>query len=87
MKNVLTIVLLFFVCIAGNAQLDHGYSINPVPFTSVKVTNGFWGQCLRAIREVTIPLAFSKCEETGTLRKLCKGSTSKLYVQSRRLLF
>jgi DUF1680 family protein len=25
----------------------------------------FWGQRLKASREVTIPLAFSKCEETG----------------------
>ena len=44
----------------------HGYPINPVPFTSVKVTPGtFWGQRLEASRKVTVPLAFSKCEETG----------------------
>ncbi len=43
----------------------HGYPIDPVPFTSVSVTDNFWGQRLRASREVTIPLAFSKCEETG----------------------
>ncbi len=43
----------------------HGYPIDPVPFTSVKVTDDFWGQRLKASREVTIPLAFSKCEETG----------------------
>ena len=43
----------------------HGYPIDPVPFTSVKVTDSFWGQRLKASREVTIPLAFSKCEETG----------------------
>ena len=37
-----------------------------MPFTSVKVTPGtFWGQRLEASRKVTIPLAFSKCEETG----------------------
>ena len=42
-----------------------GYPITPVPFTSVKVTDAFWGQRLKASREVTIPLAFSKCEETG----------------------
>ena len=43
----------------------HGYPIDPVPFTSVKVTDSFWGQRLQASRETTIPLAFSKCEETG----------------------
>lgn len=42
-----------------------GYPITPVPFTSVHVGEGFWGQRLKASRDVTIPLAFSKCEETG----------------------
>ena len=54
--------------IGASAQVktqSHGYPIDPVPFTSVKVTDSFWGQRLKASREVTIPLAFSKCEETG----------------------
>jgi hypothetical protein len=34
-----------------------GYPIDPVPFTQVKVADGFWGQRLKASREVTIPLA------------------------------
>ena len=43
-----------------------GYPIDPVPFTSVKVApDSFWGQRLKASREVTIPLAFSKCESEG----------------------
>ena len=51
---------------AKKQQQSHGYPINPVPFTSVKVAPGtFWGQRLEASRQVTIPLAFSKCEETG----------------------
>ncbi len=52
----------------GHAQETQtfGYPITPVPFTQVKVTPGtFWGQRLEASRNVTIPLAFSKCEETG----------------------
>lgn len=61
-------------CLIGNSllaqkeQLAHGYPIDPVPFTSVKVSDSFWGQRLKASREVTIPLAFSKCEETGRYR-------------------
>ena len=61
-------------CLIGNSllaqkeQLTHGYPIDPVPFTSVKVSDSFWGQRLKASREVTIPLAFSKCEETGRYR-------------------
>ena len=42
-----------------------GYPIGQVPFTDVKVSDAFWGARLQASREVTIPLAFSKCEETG----------------------
>ena len=70
MKSFLTIILVAGMTLtasAGKKQTSaHGYPINPVPFTSVKVTPGtFWGQRLEASRKVTIPLAFSKCEETG----------------------
>lgn len=53
---------------------SHGYPINPVPFTSVKVTDSFWGKRLKASREVTIPLAFSKCEETGRYENFIKAA-------------
>ena len=45
-----------------------GYPITPVPFTAVSVSDAFWGPRLQASREVTVPLAFSKCEETGRYR-------------------
>lgn len=54
--------------------LHSGYPIDPVPFTSVKVTDSFWGQRLKASREVTIPLAFSKCEETGRYENFVKAT-------------
>ena len=74
MKNILIAVLAGF-CLAGSAQThDGGYPISPVPFTSVKVTDHFWGQRLKASREVTIPLAFSKCEETGRYDNFYKAS-------------
>ena len=69
-KHLLTAALCLTLA-AGPASAQQkpsasgGYPINPVPFTSVKVTDNFWGQRLKASREVTIPLAFSKCEETG----------------------
>ena len=68
MKKLLVSTLMLVTAIGGQAQVknqSHGYPIDPVPFTSVKVTDSFWGQRLNASREVTIPLAFSKCEETG----------------------
>ena len=74
MKNILTATFLTCLCITGNAQINHGYPIDPVPFTSVKVTDSFWGQRLQASREVTIPLAFSKCEETGRYESFMKAA-------------
>ncbi len=53
---------------------EPGYPISPVQFTSVKVTDSFWGQRLKASREVTIPLAFSKCEETGRYESFVKAA-------------
>ncbi len=68
MKKLAITALLTAALASGQAQVkqpSHGYPISPVPFTSVKVTDAFWGQRLDASRKVTIPLAFSKCEETG----------------------
>ena len=45
------------------AQCSNGYPYTQVPFTAVKITpNTFWGDRIQAAREVTVPLAFSKCE-------------------------
>ncbi|MCR4918823.1 MAG: glycoside hydrolase family 127 protein [Prevotella sp.] len=64
--SLLALGLSLFVRQPAPAQAVHGYPISPVAFTSVKVSPGtFWGQRLQAAREVTIPLAFAKCEETG----------------------
>ena len=66
MKRLIAFSLLAALTAGAQAQDKSGYPITQVPFTSVKVTpNTFWGQRLQASREVTIPLAFSKCEETG----------------------
>ena len=68
MKKYLSAVLLAAASMSV-AMAQSGYPITPVPFTAVKVTDGtFWGQRLRAAREVTVPLAFSKCESEGRYR-------------------
>lgn len=74
-KIILSALCLTFIYGAtAQKQQSHGYPINPVPFTAVKVTDNFWGQRLKASREVTIPLAFSKCEETGRYENFVKAA-------------
>lgn len=68
MKTILTSIVLAAASIMpATAQktktLSNGYPFSQVPFTSVKIAHdSFWGNRLQAAREVTIPLAFSKCE-------------------------
>ena len=81
MKKIIIATIMAAVMMPANAQKKggHGYPITPVEFTKVKVTDSFWGQRLKASREVTIPLAFSKCEETGrytNFEKAAKPSES-----------
>ena len=69
MKRIISAVLLSaVVAMPTMAQkntkvLSNGYPFTQVPFTSVKISqNTFWGARLKAAREVTVPLAFSKCQ-------------------------
>ena len=56
-------IVCFLALYVGTTFAQHGYPYTQVPFTSVKITpNTFWGDRIHAAREVTIPLAFSKCE-------------------------
>ena len=76
MRRTLLITLTVLLALTGCNQKQEtlgnavsGYPVTPVPFTSVKIDPAtFWGQRLQASREVTIPLAFSKCESEGRYR-------------------
>ena len=46
------------------------YPITPVPFTNVKVNDEFWAPRLKIIKEVTIPIALRKAEETGRITNI-----------------
>ena len=67
MKKLIALALAAASAASMVAQDQNGgYPITQVPFTKVKVAqNTFWGQRLQASQDVTIPLAFSKSEETG----------------------
>lgn len=78
MKKLIILAAVATFANVASAQkqqsLHSGYPIDPVPFTSVRVTDNFWGQRLKASREVTIPLAFGKCEETGRYENFVKAA-------------
>jgi uncharacterized protein len=48
------------------AQQD--YPVQPVPFTSVKLTDNFWLPRIKINHTVTIPASFERCEKTGRVR-------------------
>lgn len=77
MKRLTILVLGMLLTLGIEAQkISNGYPISQVPFTAVKVTSGsFWGERIKAAREVTIPLAFSKCESEGRYKNFVQCLT------------
>ena len=80
MKKILLLMMLA-ACASLQAPAQktgarsNGYPITQVPFTAVKMTpNTFWGNRIKAAREVTIPLAFSKCQSEGRYRNFEKAA-------------
>lgn len=60
---------------AGAQSHDFGYPYKPVAFTSVKIApSTFWGNRIKAARETTVPLAFSKCESEGRYANFVKAA-------------
>ncbi|RCR70704.1 glycoside hydrolase family 127 protein [Larkinella punicea] len=55
------------VLLATQVALAQEYPITAVPLSNVKIQPGFWYNRLEAARNVTIPHAFHKIEETGKL--------------------
>ncbi|RJP61861.1 MAG: glycoside hydrolase family 127 protein [Ignavibacteriales bacterium] len=63
-------MLVFSFCISSffAQELKKDYPIKPVPFTKVKLTDKFWAPRIKTDKDVTIPLAFRKAEETGRIK-------------------
>lgn len=57
--------LTLWGCSNGDDQKD--YPIEPVEFTSVKVTDDFWAPRIQRNYKVTIPIAIEKSRETGRI--------------------
>lgn len=72
-KNLLFSLIGFFFMISLQGCKDQpvndgDYTIQPVPFTSVKVTDDFWAPRIKRNHEVTIPIAFEQSEKTGRIK-------------------
>ncbi len=50
------------------------YPVQPVPFTAVRVTGGFWHARQEVNRTVTVPFALQQCEDTGRLRNFDRAA-------------
>lgn len=77
MKRHIILSLAFAASCALSAQTKQaatGYPFTPVPFTQVKITDTFWGARLKAHHDVTLPLAFDKCRESGRYENFVKAA-------------
>ncbi len=61
------VVALLFASVATTTSAAD-YPIRPVPFTDVRVTDGFWKTKQETNRSVTVPFALAQCEESGRLK-------------------
>lgn len=66
MKKSLFIITLLLSASLFAQQKD--YPVQPVPFTSVKLTDSFWLPRIRTNHNVTIPASFERCEKTGRIK-------------------
>lgn len=64
--GVSVIAIMVLACSKKSSSGD--YPIQPVPFTSVKLTDNFWSPRIKKNATVTIPIAFGYCESTGRVK-------------------
>jgi len=73
--TIVTILLIMVTIFNGyhcqnsnqHSQSKPQKTIKGVPFTDVTLEDRIWSQRIKTNRDVSIPLAFQKCEETGRL--------------------
>lgn len=62
------IILMLIVIASMITPQVKDYPIQPVPFTKVKLNNGFWFERMEINRKITIPYAIKLLEETGRIK-------------------
>jgi len=75
-RTSLIMVIVLLTLLAGGTQTIKGQEgkLMAVPFTDVKIADEFWKPRLETNRNVTIPYAFKKCEETGRIDNFTKAA-------------
>jgi DUF1680 family protein len=66
-SSVTGFIILISGCLNKSAS-GEDYPIQPVTFTSVKLTDNFWAPRIKKNAMVTIPIAFGYCESTGRVK-------------------
>lgn len=65
---VIAVILLIMPGCARKPPSAGDYPVQPVPFTSVSLSDNFWSPRIKKNATVTIPIAFSYCESTGRVK-------------------
>ncbi|MDX2443832.1 MAG: glycoside hydrolase family 127 protein [Bacteroidales bacterium] len=65
---VISLILIFGYACNNNSSKSPPGPIDPVPFTSVKITDQFWAPRIQRNHEVTIPISISQSIETGRVK-------------------
>src|SRR5471032_177199 len=65
MKPLIALGTVLLATAAPLAAAD--YPVQPVPFTAVRVTGGFWRERQEVNRTVTVPFALQQCEDSKRL--------------------
>jgi DUF1680 family protein len=66
--TILLVTGIFMICSCSKNQTTGTYPIEPVPFTSVKITDNFWAPRIKTNHEVTIPIAIEQSRISGRIR-------------------
>lgn len=69
MKKLSYLLILFYIVgiFRLGAQKNNFYPVSPVPFTKVGLNDSFWKSRIKTNKEIIIPVAFQRSEESGRL--------------------
>jgi len=76
MKALIAVPACLLAAILAAAAQQRDYPVKPVPFTDVHLNDTFWAPRIEINRTVTIPFAFHKEEETGTIGNFVRAAQS-----------